>query len=210
VKGRKSLRKRENWKKLWQRKHIARLSKLSFPRYTTSLATNAMRSPDPCSSHTPHGTRHTHVSDHRRSSSSSLDLPDLANSATLSLAHHISINLLAAMPPQGRRRGGVQGLLSAPIWTTQRARTSSLCPLRRPLSSDGLVTQMVSSVPLPAINTACNRCNCQIHTQSNPDGEHVALCSTPQGITIQNCLSTHGSAATCSGIRAMRTDSSTN
>ena len=186
----------------------SRLSKLSFPRYSTSLATNAMRSSDPCSSHTPHGTRHTHVSDHRRPSSSSLDL--LANSAALPLAHHISIGLLAAMPPQGRRRGGVQGLLSAPIWTTQRARTSRLCTLQRLLSSDGLVTQMVSSVPLPAINTACNRCNCQTPTQSNPDGEHVALCSTPQGTTIQNCLSTHGSAATYSGIRAMRTDSLTN
>ena len=169
-----------------------------------------MRSPDPCSLHTPHGTRHTRVSDHRRLSSSSLDFPDLANSAALPLAHHISIDLLAAMPPQGRRRGGVQGLLSAPIWTTQRARTSGLCPLRRLLSLNEPVTQMVSSVPLPAIDTTCNRCNCQTPTQSNPDGEHVALCSTPQGTTIQNCLSAHGSAATCSGIRAMQTDSSTN
>jgi hypothetical protein len=169
-----------------------------------------MRSPDPCSSHTPHGARHTHVSDHRRPSSSSLDLPDMAKSAALPLAHHISINLLVAMPPQGRRRGGVQGLLSAPIWSTHRARASCLCPLRQLLSPDGLVIQIVSSVPPPAINTACNRCNCQHRTQSNPDGEHVALCSTPQGTTIQNCLSTHGSAAICSGIRAMRTDSSTN
>jgi hypothetical protein len=64
----------------------ARLSKPSFPRYATSLATNAMRSPDPCSSHTPHGARHTHVSDHRKLS---LDLPDLANSAALPLAPHI-------------------------------------------------------------------------------------------------------------------------
>src|SRR6266576_5672758 len=99
-----------------------------------------MRSPDPCSSHTLHGARYTHVSDHRRPSNSSLDLPDLANSAALPLAHHISNDLLAAMPPQGRRRGGVlQGLLSAPIWTTQRARTSRLCPLRRLLSSGELL-----------------------------------------------------------------------
>ena len=31
------------------------------------------------------------------------------------LTYHISIDLLAAMPPQGRRRGSVQRLLSAPI-----------------------------------------------------------------------------------------------
>jgi hypothetical protein len=168
-----------------------------------------MRSPDPCSSHTPHGTRHTYVSDHRRPSSSSLDLPDLANSAALPLAHHISIDLLAAMPPQWRRRGDVQGLLSAPIWTTQRARTSSLCPLRQLLSSYRVVSRWSRpchyrrSTPHATVATAK-------HTQSNSDNEHVALCSTPQGTTIQNCLSTHGSAATCSGIRAMRTDSSTN
>ncbi len=110
----------------------ARLSKLSFPRYATSLATNAMRSPEPCSSHTPHGARHTHVSDHHRSS---LDLLDLANSAPLPLAHHISIDLLAAMPPQRQRRGGGQSLLSAPNWSTPRARTSGLCPLQQLLSS---------------------------------------------------------------------------
>jgi hypothetical protein len=112
--------------------------------------------------------------------------------------------------PQGQRRGSGQGLLSAPIWTMQRTQTSSLCPLRRLLSSDGLVTQMVSSMPPLAINTACNRCNCQAPTQSNPDGEHVALCSTPQGTTIQNRSSTYGSAATCSETCAMRMDSSTN
>jgi hypothetical protein len=135
-------------KYLWQRKHSWPVSRsLASPRYTTSLATNAMRSPDHCSSHIPHGARHTHVSDHSRPSSSSLDLLNLANSAALPLADHISIDLLVAVSPQGRRHGGVQGPLSAPIWTTQRARTSRLCPIRQLHSSGGLVTQMVSSVP---------------------------------------------------------------
>lgn len=35
---------------------------------------------------------------------------------------------------------------------------------------------------------------------NNPGGEHIALCSTPQGTTIQGCLSPHGSVATCRGV----------
>ncbi|KAH9979176.1 hypothetical protein BJV74DRAFT_798325 [Russula compacta] len=45
---------------------------------------------------------------------------------------------------------------------------------------------------------------------NNPGGEHIALCSTPQGTTIQGCLSPHGSVATCRGVLAQQTDSSSN
>jgi hypothetical protein len=133
-------------KKLWQRQHSQPVSRsFSFPRYTTSLATNAMRSPDPCSSHTPHGTRHTHVSDHRRPSSSSLDLPDLANSAALPFAHHISIDLLALPCPhkvKARRRTGPA--LRSDLYHATRPNFRFVPPtttslLRRASNTDGLV-----------------------------------------------------------------------
>jgi hypothetical protein len=81
-------------------------------------------------------------------------------------------------------------------------------PLRLLLSSNGLAIQMLSSVLLPAINTHATVATAKHAAQNNPDGEHIALCSTPQGTTIQKCLGTHGRAATCRGIRALQTDSS--
>lgn len=63
-----------------------------------------MRSLDPCSSHTPHGAVHTHVSDHRGPPRSSLDLPD-PKPAALPLAHRISTGLFTAILTRGRRHG---------------------------------------------------------------------------------------------------------
>src|SRR5258707_10465173 len=169
-----------------------------------------MRSPGPCSSHHPYGPERPHVSDHRRPTSSSSGLLASANSAALSLGHHMSIDLLAIVPTRKRRHSGVQGPLSAPIWITQRSRISCVCPPRLLLSSDGLVIQLVSSVLLWRSTLRATVATAKHTTQKNPDGEHVALCSTPQGTTIQNRLSTHGSAATCSGIRAVQPDSLNN
>ena len=165
-----------------------------------------MRSPDPCSSHTPHGARHTHVSDHRRSS---LDLPDLANSAALPPPTYP----LIFSPPCLRKGKGAaadracsplrSGPLNAPEFPV-RAPYDNFSPPWASKPHQSHPCRHRRSTPHATVATAKHR------TESNPDSEHVALCSTSQGTTIQNCLSTRGSAATCSGICALRTDSSTN
>ncbi|KAH9001305.1 hypothetical protein EDB92DRAFT_1812134 [Lactarius akahatsu] len=169
-----SLRKRGVEKIMVSSAQPTRLSKLSFPRYATSLATTPRVRPTPA----------LHIL--RAAQSTQRFCPPHGEVCRASARHDASIDLLAAV------HSSAQGPLSAPNWIAHRARIF-LCvtpPGDTPLLGWAVKTPMPSSAPHGDPHRTRHG-DSQRATRDNPDGEHAALCSTPQGTTIQDCPSRH-------------------
>jgi len=136
-----------------------RLSKLYFPRYTTSLAT-APRNHQSLALHILHAAQGTHVSDHQRppariiSSQTWRTLAALPLATTSPLIFSPACTSIAAHRVRSPLRSGPHVVFELPVY-----------PMTL-LSSQGVVTQMLSSV-LPAMLTARDRCDYQ-HALEQP------------------------------------------
>ena len=174
-----------------------RLSKLSFPRYTTSLATTPHVRPNLAPSHTPRGTRaRTFLSTVSYGLVSCLPRRGEVCRAS-ARPRRLHLGLLATV------HSSAQGPLSAPNWSAHRARNFLCVALSdTPLPRNGAMRpRLLSSAPRGDPHRTRHG-DSQRATQDSPDGEHAALCSTPRGTTIQGHPSARESAATCRQVSA--------
>ena len=131
---------------------IARLSKLGFPRYNTSLATTPRVHPT-LALHILRAALGTHVSDHREPR-----VHQLTPQTRRTLPH---FRLLQHLHRSSRYAH--KSLLSAPIWTAQSVRTSCVSSMTVFSVGQGNPAALVHAT---TILTTCNRCDCQRTTQA--------------------------------------------
>jgi hypothetical protein len=166
-----------------------RLSKLSFPRYTTGLATTPQVH-QTLALYILRATQGTHVSDHRESPT-----PILTSSTRRTLPRFRSpprLHWSSRRSACARRRtvsAHRSDLNHAPRSSSQYVPPATLPPLHE--------TGPVALLRTPGDRHYMQPLRLPIRGSNNLMASTWLFCSTPQGTAIQRCLSAHRSAATC-------------